>query len=136
MAVSHVFPCDRCSNEAGRVTLYARGETIPSLGGGKVDEVMTQVANTGAGHPRLEVLSPLGNMTVFEFDADAALAAIGAGDVRSLYELDLEFVPFWCPKCDASYCAQHWTTWVLFDEGFFDEKRGECPMGHERKLMD
>lgn len=38
---------------------------------------------------------------------------------RSLHALDLETVPFWCPRCDASYCAQHWTTWDLFDDGFF-----------------
>lgn len=136
MAVSHVIHCDRCPSEAGRVTLYARGETSSSRRDGVVDQVMSQVANTSAGQPRLEVLSPLGNVTVFEFDADAALAAVGADDVRSLYGLDPEYVPFWCPVCDASYCAEHWITWILFDDGFFDEKRGRCPAGHERRLMD
>ena len=93
MAISHVFHCDRCPTEAGRVTLYGRGEMIPSRGAGEVDQVTTQVANTSAGQPRLEALSPVGNVTVFEFDAGAALAAVGAGEVRSLYGLDPEFPP-------------------------------------------
>jgi hypothetical protein len=71
-----------------------------------------------------------------EFDLDAALAAIAAGDAKALYAIDLELVPFWCPRCHRSYCARHWQTWDLFDSGLFDEKRGRCPKGHERKLLD
>jgi len=136
MAVSHVFRCDRCPKEAGRVTLYAPGETVTGRDYGLTDQVVTMGANTSAGRPRLEILTPLGNVTVFEFDADSVLAAVGAGDAQPLYEIDLEYAPFWCPKCDASYCARHWVTWSLFDDGFFDETRGRCPAGHERRLVD
>lgn len=139
MSVSHVFSCDRCHGEAGRVTLFGRGEVIPRATGGSLAEVgavMSKLENTDAERPRLQVLSGVGDLTMFEFDLDATLSALGAADARSLHALDLETVPFWCPRCDASYCAQHWTTWDLFDDGFFDEKRGTCPSGHERRIID
>lgn len=136
MAICHVFRCDRCRAEAGRVTLYARGEAIPGRTRDEVDTAMSGVDNTDAEQPRLQVLSQVGDVTFFEFDVAAALAALGAGDARALHALDLEFVPFWCPRCDTAYCGQHWITWDLFDDGFFDEKRGRCPAGHVRKLLD
>jgi len=136
MAISHVFRCHRCRVEAGKVTLYARGETIPGRIRDEFDRAMNEVDNMQAEQPRLQVLSQVGNVTFFEFDVAAALAALGAGDARALHALDLEFVPFWCPRCDTAYCGRHWITWDLFDDGFFDEKRGRCPAGHERKLLD
>lgn len=135
MAISHSFRCHRCLVEAGKVTLYARGETIPSRIRDEFDRAMNGVDNMQA-EPRLQVLSQVGNVTFFEFDVAAVLAALGAGDARALHALDLEFVPFWCPRCDTAYCGRHWITWDLFDDGFFDEKRGRCPAGHERKLLD
>ena len=92
--------------------------------------------NSSAEKPRLQVLSDVGDITVFEFDVAATLAALGAGDAEALHALDLEYVPFWCPRCNASYCDRHWVTWDLFADGFFDEKRGRCPAGHERRLFD
>lgn len=136
MAVSHVFSCDRCRAEAGRVTLFARGEVIPAGTRDPKDEVMSHANNSEADRVRLQVLSGVGNVTMFRFDVSATLAALGGGDARALHALDIEFVPFWCPPCDASYCGQHWVTWDLFDDGFFDEKRGKCPAGHERRILD
>ena len=97
---------------------------------------MTEFDNDPAGRARLSMVSGLGDITFAEFDLVATLVAITAGDAKALYAVDLEFVPFWCPSCHASYCGQHWETWDLFDDGFFDEKRGRCPKGHERKLLD
>jgi hypothetical protein len=136
MAVSNVFKCAQCAADAGSVTVYARGEPIPAVSGDELDMVSARVANRNSARPRLEVRSGLGSVTVFEFDLDSTLAALAAGDGRTLHAIDVEIVPFWCPRCGTSYCAEHWTTWDLFDEGFFDQKRGRCPKGHERMLLD
>ena len=64
-------------------------------------------------------------------------SAIEQGDVRRLHGLDLEFAPFYCPKCDAIYCGSHWVRWDVFDEdGWHDSIRGRCPNSHERMLED
>jgi len=136
MAVGHVFTCHQCGDEAGRLTVYAPGEAVPGRGGDEVGQLMTQFDNDLAGQARLSMLSGLGDVTFAEFDLDAALVAITAGDAKALYAIDVEFVPFWCPRCAGSYCARHWETWDLFDDGFFDENWGQCPKGHERRLLD
>lgn len=136
MAVDHVFTCHQCGDEAGRLTVYAPGEGVPGRGGDEVGQLMSQLDNDPAGRARLAMVSGLGNVTFSEFDLHATLAALAAGDAKALYAIDLEYVPFWCPRCNHSYCARHWETWDLFDDGFFDEKRGRCPKGHERKLID
>src|SRR5919106_1053473 len=124
MAVGHVFSCDRCGVEAGRVTVYAPGEAAPDRGGDEVMQLMRRFDNVSAGRSRLTVISGVGDVSFAEFDLSATLRAIGAADAMALYAIDLEFVPFWCPRCHASYCGRHWETWDLFDDGFFDEKRG------------
>lgn len=66
--------------------------------------------------------------------------AIEAGDVRAIYDLNLEIASFFCPTCNVCYCGEHWTHWDVFDDedGFFwhDSIRGRCPRGHERMLED
>ena len=63
--------------------------------------------------------------------------ALRAGDPAALYAVDLELAPFWCPKCEASYCGEHWVRWSVFDDdGWHDSVRGRCPHGHERMLQD
>lgn len=66
-------------------------------------------------------------------------SAILSGDPKAVYDYDLEFVPCYCPTCDAVYCKDHWHHWVKFDEvepWWFDSFRGRCPNGHERMLQD
>ena len=70
---------------------------------------------------------------------DAVRAAMLDGDVEVLLHLDDEIVPFYCRECAASYCEAHWTTWSVFDPdwpSWFDELRGRCPVGHERRIYD
>jgi hypothetical protein len=72
-------------------------------------------------------------------DRDIAERAITAADAATLYTLDRELVPYWCPECEAAYCKDHWQTWDLFDEewtSWFDEQRGVCPRGHQRRIID
>ena len=66
-------------------------------------------------------------------------AALAAQDAGALYASDPEFAPFWCPRCDAAYCGDHWQTWLVFDDedpSWLDEQRGICPEGHERMIFD
>jgi len=58
-------------------------------------------------------------------------------DAHAVYELDHEYMPFYCPACDACYCLDHWDRWDVFDEdGWHDSIRGRCPRNHERMLED
>jgi hypothetical protein len=69
----------------------------------------------------------------------AVRAAMLAGDAAALMSLDREIVPFFCGECAASYCEAHWETWSVFDPewpSWFDELRGRCPKGHERRIYD
>jgi hypothetical protein len=67
-------------------------------------------------------------------------SAIERECARDLFHCDFEYAPFYCPKCDASYCKDHWVRYDVFDndDGFVwhDSIRGRCPEGHERKLED
>lgn len=65
--------------------------------------------------------------------------AIAAADPAGLMRIDRELAPLYCPDCPAVYCADHWTKWDVFADdfpGWFEEKRGRCPQGHERMLLD
>lgn len=47
-----------------------------------------------------------------------------------------ELAAFCCGACELNYCATCWSTWMEFDEGFYDCTRGRCPSGHEQLLDD
>ena len=61
-------------------------------------------------------------------------------DPAALFALDFELAPFWCPDCHATYCGDHWRSWMEFEHdelpGWLDSIRGVCPRGHERMLED
>ena len=57
-------------------------------------------------------------------------------DLAKIHSIDREYVPFYCPECDESYCKDHWHRWIEYDEGFYDADYGECPKGHKRMLYD
>ena len=76
---------------------------------------------------------------VVEVATRPILAALAAADAEALHAVNLEFAPFWCPRCRTAYCGEHWQTWLVFDEedpAWFEEQRGICPEGHERMLVD
>ncbi len=58
------------------------------------------------------------------------------GDAHALYGLDPELAPFYCPRCCASYCGEHWRSYDVFEDGLHDSIRGACPLGHDRMLED
>jgi hypothetical protein len=112
----HEFTCFLCSKSAGQVRLEMQGD-----------------------RPRMLISSFTGRVTsrVPEDAIDELEAALSEGDVQTLFSVDLEFAPFYCPACSESYCDEHWTSWAVFEEdGWYDSTRGKCPHGHERMLSD
>ena len=66
-------------------------------------------------------------------------AALERGLPEAVYQVNLEYAPFYCPRCAAVYCGACWHTYNVFDDempGWFEETRGTCPEGHERMLVD
>ena len=58
-------------------------------------------------------------------------------DVRGLFKADFENTPFYCPKCDACYCGDHYFSRPVYEDAYpylFDYTLGRCPFGHERML--
>src|SRR4051794_16067289 len=43
--------------------------------------------------------------------------AIAAGDVLDLFSYDIELVPFYCPKCNASFCGEFWKMFSMMMDG-------------------
>lgn len=112
------FACSVCGEEAGVVRVHEQGGR-------------TEVRRES--WPGVLIL-PRDAAAVAPFEA-----AIRSGDVRALFELDLELTPFYCPSCDAVYCSDHWDWWDVWDDewtGWRDSVRGRCPQGHERMLED
>jgi len=64
------------------------------------------------------------------------LAPIQRADVSRLYSLNQEYVPFYCPRCQANYGSSEWMTGPVYDDGFFDYLEGACPKGHRRMIHD
>jgi hypothetical protein len=110
------FACSLCQQPAGDAKLYktAHGAVI-------VRKSFTS---------RLE-----GRVELAEFEP--LRSAISSGDAKALFEIDLEYAPFYCPQCASCFCGAHWRKWDVFEEnGWHDSIRGACPHGHERLLED
>jgi hypothetical protein len=110
------FPCSRCDASAGAIQLYGPPEAAQLIRESFTSRLTARVKGES-----------------FE----AVRSAIGHGDVPALFKIDLEYTPFYCPTCGASYCGAHWLRWPVFDsDGWHDSIRGSCPEGHERMLED
>jgi hypothetical protein len=107
------FPCSLCERVAGTAWLESDAQAARESVGGRMWMAITREQRR------------------------ALQAALKTGDPAALFAVDLEFAPFWCPKCAASYCGEHWVRWSVFDDdGWHDSIRGRCPHGHERMLED
>ena len=131
------FPCDRCGANAGTLTLLPPFSpdphaSLPDTPPG-MDRLLVETVRLSIDGPVTTTHHFLPQMNIDIARLDAALRA---GDVRSLYEMDIEYVPFWCRSCAKNYCRNCWVVWVVYDESFYDCTRGRCPMNHERTLDD
>ena len=126
------FTCARCGREAAHLSLFGRGvpETItghPPIG---VGAFPTLVIEAGRLSQRIGTAA---------LGSDELVRALAAADAPGLYAVNPEFAPFWCPTCEASFCADEWHVWDVWDPEFpefWEELRGFCPNGHERWIFD
>lgn len=107
------FSCSLCPQHAGTIELVTTG-----------------------GRVELQRRSFTSHLTAMPTAIDPIRTAIATDDARVLHAIDPEYTPFYCPTCDSSYCADHWKTRDVFDNGWHDSIRGTCPHGHERLLED
>jgi hypothetical protein len=72
--------------------------------------------------------------------ATAALVELLSGDDELdplvVRRVDGELAAFCCQVCQLNYCSTCWSSWIEFDEGFYDYTQGRCPHGHEQMLDD
>jgi len=120
LVAEHAFACAACNAQAGVVRLFGPAERA-EIRRDSFTSLLTLRVDAGA------------------FDRVQRL--IAAGDAAGLYAFDLEVASFYCPACGASYCADHWSRYNVFDDdedGFtwHDSIRGCCPHGHTRMLED
>jgi hypothetical protein len=116
LVAEYRFACSLCEQPAGEVKLYkaAHGAVI----------VCNSFTSRFEGLVELSQFEPL-------------RIAISSGDAKTLYQINLEYAPFYCPKCARCFCGAHWRKWDVFEEdGWHDSIRGVCPQGHERMLED
>ncbi|MGI6253461.1 MAG: hypothetical protein ACOYJV_08500 [Aminivibrio sp.] len=113
------FRCSLCDQEAGHFYFIRNGDEFSyhrkSFTGGYI------IPRAGEGATRY--LTQL----------------VKAGDIQGIFKADFELVPFYCPKCDACYCGDHYLSWRVFEDQepfLHDFIRGRCPFGHVRMLED
>lgn len=114
--------CSVCAAEAASIELLDRGDPRALSG------------------PTLVVTFAGAHSTLLEDEAVAAITrALGSCAWRELFDIDVEYAPFYCPNCETSYCEREWTEELVWDEddpGFLDATYGTCPRGHRRMLFD
>lgn len=111
------FHCATCNQVAGAISLFRK--------------------NDGFATCKLEGFAGVLTSLIKPESFDRVFSAIENTDARTLYLINLEFAPFYCPSCAAVYCREHWRMWDVFDDdGWHEGLRGCCSKGHERLLMD
>ncbi len=134
-AIEASFPCSICGREAARLVLVPRGgyDRIDVAHEPLVDapRYLVDAAGFGMSH----ALLPAGDGV----HVSAIAAALADRDVTELWRINPEFAPMWCPSCRAVYCSREWALWTVYaddDPAWFEELRGRCPSGHERRIYD
>ena len=132
---SATYRCGACGAVASTVTLVAPGEPDPRLTP-EPPGVPPGISKIFAKDASLSIDGGPVSVTFGSVPMEAVAAAIATGRESALYAINREYAPFWCPTCRASYCREHYQSFPVFDDGFFDCTRGVCPKGHERTLED
>ena len=119
---SVTYTCGACGETASTVTLVAPGRPDPRFG--RVVPRGSQLAIDGG---------PI-SITLAPVPAEQVAAALESGDAAALFAIDPEYAPFWCPRCAAAYCPDHYVTKQVYVQGFPLSVSGVCPKGHRRML--
>ena len=128
------FRCARCGELAGVVRVARAGTTVnmgPPFGNkttGRDGLVLGYVLGTAWHAESAEVVGAVQALIDRGHAAPAAIRDISG----TLWEV----TPFYRPGCGLNYCSSDWDTCALFDDGFYDCTRGNCPKGHQHVLDD
>jgi hypothetical protein len=139
--IGTTYLCATCGCAASIVTLVEPGQPDPRLTpepAGVPPGISTLTAQVFPDQSFLSIGGGPVSVTIgpISMPVERTVTALQSGDPAALYAIDREYAPFWCPTCRASYCREHYRSWTLYDDGFFDCIQGVCPAGHERMLMD
>jgi hypothetical protein len=69
----------------------------------------------------------------------AVREALEKSSAKQLNAIDPLWAPFYCFRCQASYCWDCWRTWIVMDDefpGWYDCTEGICPKWHKRMIDD
>lgn len=72
-------------------------------------------------------------------NAKKAFLLLEGNDLKGLHAFIREIGPAegidaYCPKCDKTYCWDHYFAMEEYDKGFYDCTYGTCPLGHRRVI--
>lgn len=135
MTVSATYLCGACGNVASTVTLVPPGQPDPRLTP-EPPGVPPGISTVFTRWSQLSIDGGPVSVTIGPVPMEDVAIALGAANAAALFAIDPELAPFWCPECGASYCREHYRSFEVYDDGFFDRVRGVCPKGHERTLED
>lgn len=134
MSASATYLCGACGNVAATVTLLAPGEREHTPGLLGVPRV------SGTYHPGdAELLIDGGpvSMSRIPVPMEEVAIALETGAAATLFAVNWEYAPFWCPECGASYCREHYVRHDEWDAPFVCvDVYAVCTKGHERLVMD
>ena len=139
MSLSATFQCAACGNVAATVTLVEPGQPGPTRTPeppGAQPGVGSFLSSAFPDQAHLAIDGGPVSVAHGFVPIERVAAALEASDAAALFAINYEYAPFWCPRCNASYCGDDYRSWVTFDEGFYDATYGVCPEGHERELDD
>ncbi len=121
------FPCQfgGCPRTAAIVEVSRRGQLFVN----DEQDIIYRIFPGAQGTIRVTGFLPYTSFASQVPDLAATINAADAVDAGALRALDKTWVPFYCPHCDHSFCAEHWALKPIFDWGF-DHYSGTCPVGH------
>ena len=119
-----IFTCALCEKVAAHLRLFVAS---------KNDESQAQKSCYF-----LQVSGFIGNIeSVVSADELARLQTyMEQKSTGKMREMRLKYAPCFCLQCEKAYCAEHWKTTPVFDDGFYDCIYGVCPEGHRQMLDD
>lgn len=134
-----VFRCHACGEPAASVELIPRGVPHPD------DAYMNrwqEETNDAAGSVAIrDFLTQYGGSLNLSqvISADKyplVKAALSKCDPHALHDVypdpDSKIASFYCATCSRCYCTDHWQLREVYEPGtgYFEEWKGECPLGH------
>jgi hypothetical protein len=118
---NNVFLCNVCNEICGEITVQTESSSSE---------------NEEKYYLNIDHFSQNGNYKLTKTKLESLVELYTSNQLEKVFSMDREYIPFYCPECNANYCKNHWDRWVTYDEGYYDAEYGICPKGHERKLFD